>query len=58
MISQISRYYENEYDRRGSKDETYSMRRHHYLPTIHSPVQLDRYDKAYAGKGLSQIHVI
>ncbi len=50
---QISRYYENEYERSGGKDsETYSMRRHHYLPTIHSPVQLDRYDKAYAEKGL------
>jgi sorbin and SH3 domain-containing protein 1 len=32
------------------------MRRHHYLPTIHSPVQLDRYDKAYAEKENGQVY--
>ncbi|CAG2115385.1 unnamed protein product, partial [Medioppia subpectinata] len=45
----LNRYYETDYQRTG-KEDTYSIRRHHYSPTTHSPVQLDRYDKAYAEK--------
>lgn len=33
-------------------DEPYSLARHHYMPTAMSPVALDRYERAFAEKGI------
>ncbi|XP_054167060.1 uncharacterized protein LOC128964485 isoform X2 [Oppia nitens] len=49
QAEQMSGYYDGDYQRT-DKEDTYNIRRHHYSPTSHSPVQLDRYDKAYSGK--------
>ena len=34
-----------------SQTDSYSMQRHHYMPTPMSPVALDRYERAFADKG-------
>lgn len=46
------RYHDNDFERRLDKD---TQRRHHFTPTQDHIVHLDRYQKAYAQKGIYKL---
>lgn len=46
-------FYEEEVQRRLTKDaQSYIERKHHYVPTIQPVFSLNRYDRAFAEKGM------
>lgn len=50
---QMRRYYAEEFERRAARDgQLDAQRRHHFTPSQEHAVHLERYQKAYAEKGM------